>query len=142
VGELGFRTARDIDGAARWTAAVPRGLRYWIVRYAVLVVYLAASSSWEDSGWRLGVALYVLAELVAPGPVDPDRPAPEATETRHGSMHTLATVGLLIVAGADLYPFQSGREAQGGLFVLVVALAEWCGPRLVTAIRTRRARSS
>ena len=140
VGKRGLRTARDIDRAARWTAAAPRGRRYWIVRCAALLGCLAAGTRSEDSSWLLGLALFVLAELVAPGPVDLDQPEPEPIGARHGSLHTVATVGLLIVAGAAVYPFQHGREAQGGLLVLVVALAEWRGPRMVAAIRTCRAR--
>jgi len=91
----------------------------------------------------VGIGAFILAEIIAPAPLDLDTAAPETSAgavARQKAASRLATIGLLIVAAAALYPFRNDHEGQGALLALVVLGAEWSGPRLVSAVQNWRSR--
>ncbi|GAA1235848.1 hypothetical protein [Oryzihumus leptocrescens] len=94
-------------------------------------------------GWLVGIAAFILAELIAPAALDLDTAAPETSAgavARQEAASQLTTIGLLVVAAAALWPFRNDHEGQGALLALVVACAEWSGPRLVSAVQNWRTR--
>ncbi|MGN6635738.1 MAG: hypothetical protein ACTHJ6_09810 [Oryzihumus sp.] len=95
------------------------------------------------SGWLVGIAAFILAEVIAPAPADLDKTAPETSAgavARKKAVSRLAIIGVLVVAAAALYPFRNDDEGQGAVLALVVVGAEWSGPRVINAVQGWRLR--
>ena len=127
----------------RWHAPAPRGPRYWLARGVALATYLPATMLFGGFGWLDGIGAFIFAEIIAHAPLDLQTTAPETSAgavARQQAASRLATIGLLFVAAAALYPFRNDHEGQGALLALVVLGAEWSGPRLVSAVPNWRSR--
>ena len=83
VSRPSLRMPRDISAAARWTAARPRGWRYWLATAVVIVAGWVVMEWWAATAGLLVacVGLWLCDRFVAPPDLDAEPPRRERRRT-------------------------------------------------------------